>query len=145
MSDCNPYIPMVTPARIGWSVARFTSQAVQSAVVTAVTFDTEVFDSNGFFTPGNSSASIAPSKAGVYALTASIYWDRSGLGTWPFARITAGGVAYDANGLTAGGIHTVSVTVALAAGDAVVVDAYQNVGATANILRARFSGYLIAL
>lgn len=141
---CAPYIPPTLPPRAGVRATRSANQSIPNTTITTVTWPTEVFDSNSFFTPGGSVFTVPAGMAGIYAISATAVFASAALGA-NFIRVVAGGVIYDFAGNTAGGILSSTIVVALAVAATVAVTVYHTNGGAVNMTSGAFSMHRIGL
>lgn len=80
--------------RTGLSISRVANQSIGTASDTAISFDTEAVDSDGFITVTSDTITIPSGLGGIYAITATVAW-ASSPGATSNARIEIGGVTGD--------------------------------------------------
>ena len=61
-------------AATGWKAYRNVSQSIPSSTKTAITFDTEIFDTDAFITVSSSTVTIPVGKGGKYLIIGGGYW-----------------------------------------------------------------------
>jgi hypothetical protein len=115
-----------------FSVQRSAVQSIPNSVATAITFDVEVTDSDGFGSVPSTVYTIPTGLDGTYAITAKFGFTASP-GTDAFIRITAGGVNYDSGRVSTLGLAvTNGIVIPLSAANTIGLAAFQNSGAALN-------------
>jgi hypothetical protein len=127
-----------TPAFVGTSVTKSTTQSIANATYTVISWDGEEFDTDAFHdnSTNNSRITIPSGKAGKYLITANLNIE-SGGGNFRIISIYKNGTATGDNTIaTVSGFTTIvtkSIVMNLAVGDYIQVYIYQNSGGALNI------------
>lgn len=131
--------------RVGWKISRVANQSIPNATVTAIAFDTEPSDPQGFHATNANSIVVPATYAGIYvvSLHASFLAGTSGRS---FVNINAPGslIMRTSFGVNGEGLTTLTGVVALAVGDTLSCEVYQASGA-ANNFTAVFEGYRLGV
>ena len=77
--------------RKGFKIRRVANQAITTATLTAVSFDTEDSDTDAFGAVTATTYTIPTGLDGLYAITANVIFGAAA-GTTPYMRVIAGGV-----------------------------------------------------
>ena len=117
-----------------------TAQSIPDQAFTAVTFDSEVYDTGLHSTSSNTSR-ITITQAGTYVFTAQLQYDATALGTFVLAGIYKNGtpgtsgfpLCIDRQGATSFQPHTLAVVDSVAAGDYVQVFVYHDRGSSVSL------------
>lgn len=127
-------IGWATSAGRAWVSLTDAAQSIATASATDITWGTEVADPDGWTSGGSATLTVPSGFDGLYIVSYSGTWASGTLGTTPGVFILHNGTNIaGANGPTFGQIHSVNTTVALAAGDTLKIQAYQNSGGSVNI------------
>lgn len=123
------------PPRIGVEVKRNAALTVADAIATLVPFDTEISDSDGYFTPTSTAITVPAGLGGVYLISVEGIIPSGTLWTSFTLKINGAATAYPSGDMTAatsalGGITRLAV---LAAGNTVTLEVLQNSGSTRTI------------
>lgn len=129
--------------RRGTTVTRSSNQSMAGSALTAVSFTTEVADTDGFIAVTSSTVTIPAGLGGLYAVTFTAAFAASFDG---YARIrrnggSAAGDRWQTTSGTIGGISH-SVTIPLAAGDTIDVAIWNN-GSAVNLTSAGLNVYRV--
>lgn len=127
--------PLVVAA--GVRAYRSTAQSVSSATWTAVSFDAESYDTDGYHDPATNPTrlTVPAGRAGTYAVAASVLFAASAAGTKAGIRLVLNGVTVLSTqeepkpAVAATQAVAVADLLSLAVGDWVEVEAYQDTGA----------------
>lgn len=125
----------VSTTRKGGSWTRVANQSIPNSVATAITWDTEGVDTDGFLALPNTNFVVPAGLGGMYAISAMSLGAVAALGQ-NFLRIAAGGLSYDFSGNTVGQRQAASVVVPLVATDIVTVSVFHVNGAAVNFTGA---------
>lgn len=113
--------------RKGFRLRRVAVQSIpNTGVATAISFDTEDADTDGFGAVPATSYTVPSGLDGLYSITALVSMASTALGTASGLRMTAAGVSFDGAFAPGTGIGTVTATIPLAATNTVAVSAFQN-------------------
>lgn len=126
----------IDPQRESVSASRVAAQSVPNNTATFITFDTENWDSDGYFAPSSTTVTIPAGRAGIYLVTYQTYGPNTAAnynelfqnGT-SISIGAANGTNMAVNTLAAVG----SIIVAASVGDAFTLKVLHQVGAAANI------------
>lgn len=118
--------------RTGGVWRRVAAQSIPNSAVTAIQWDTEDSDSDGFLTPTASTLTVPAGLGGLYAISAS----EAGLGNGYDIQITAGGKSYQGKITNFGG-GGLGIVKSLAATDTISVSVFQNSGGPLNVTAAQ--------
>jgi hypothetical protein len=134
-----------SPTFVGASVYKTSTQAITTATTTTITWDAEVFDTNGFHdnSTNNSRMTIPAGYAGKYLVTATISWGASATG-YRIGEIYKNGAT--ANFTWSGamqGYYVVGLTTILnlAVSDYLEIKGYQNSGGNLNAAGSQPESY----
>lgn len=121
--------------RTGVSAIRSAVQSIPSGTTTAILWDSETGDSDGFLLPTSSTVTIPAGLGGLYAITARVV---AGV-TLTGVEIAAGGIAYSTGVSNAiGTTHAYSLTMPLAAADTIQFSVRQSSGSPRDMTGAMF-------
>ena len=137
----SPYkVKWATPATTGFvgvSLTKSAAQSISNATETVVTFNTEVFDTDGFHTGTDGKITVPAGKAGKYLITAQIMSNSSGY-------VTQGGMRKNGSNIFTHYISgatpvtapcvLVNTVVNLAVADYLEIFVYQGTGGAADVL-----------
>jgi len=121
--------------RTGVTALRNAAQSIASDTTTAISWDAETGDSDGFLTPTSTTVTIPSGLGGLYAITARVV---ASVGLTGVA-ITAGGIAYSVfvdNAI--GDTHAYSLTMPLNAADTIQFSVRHITGSPTNVTGAMF-------
>jgi hypothetical protein len=79
--------------RRGFKLQRAANLSIANNTLTTVTWDTEIVDSDGFFSAPGTTVTVPTGLTGVYGITLQVSWGAS-VGTAAFFGLTMGGVTY---------------------------------------------------
>jgi hypothetical protein len=128
-------------APVGGIWRRVANQSVPSATTTAIIWDTEDADTNGFAAPGNATVTIQVD--GVYSITFFVYVaGEAGQALLSVSSISPPVIAARSNAIN--GWAVVSITTRLAVGATFTCQAWQNAGAPLNIPNSRLELWKVA-
>lgn len=116
-------------ARTGCTISRSGQTISSSLSFTNILYNTETFDSDGFFAPTSTTVTIPSGLGGLYSITFQASGLPTGAGASEALRVIAGGVTYGTDRTT--GVHTdgfVTLIIPLAAGNTITTAIQQNVG-----------------
>lgn len=124
---------------VGVSVSSTTDQTVSNATYTALTWDSEYFDTDSFHSnvTNNSRITIPSGKAGKYLVSGYITWDNGTTGSRQLVIRKNGSSTYTQS-LTAANFYptgTVSYTADLAVGDYIEMFVWQSQGASITVYK----------
>lgn len=138
--------------RTGCSVSRAATQSISNSTNTAISFDTEAFDSDGFITVTSATFVIPAGLGGLYVATLSVDWAADPAPSRVGIVVTQGGVTRhwlsEIGSSAAPTAHVMGVSTGvlpLAAADQVTTEVRQTSGGALNITTAKFDLYRIAL
>ena len=116
--------------RVGGTWRRNANQSIPVTTFTAITWDTELADTNGFLTPPNANIIIPTGYDAVYAISCSVQ-----VGANAMVRLVVTGFAdgISAPGDFAMGVSQICVTLPLVAGNAISAQVYNNTAAAINV------------
>lgn len=124
--------PSSTPSFVGCSLYKTSNQAAANGVSTAVTFEAELFDTNGFHdnSTNNTRITIPTGYAGKYIITGVIQWASSSTGNRVNDFKLNGSTFLGYSYMDANGYQSCAVTMVqdLAVGDYIEMIGYQNSG-----------------
>lgn len=124
--------PSSTPTFVGCSLYKSSNQAAANGTSTAVTFEAELFDTNGFHdnSTNNTRITIPSGYAGKYIITGVIQWASSSSGNRVNDFKLNGSTFLGYSYMDANGYQSCAVTMIqdLAVGDYVEMIGYQNSG-----------------
>lgn len=124
-----------TAGRTGVRLRRAAVQSIPDAATTAVSWDTEDYDSDGFITVPATTITIPAGLGGIYTISASCDPVSAPTVRW-FLDIQAGGRTWRASGAVTEDQLALSVTVDLAAAATVVINLFQDSAGAINYLAA---------
>jgi hypothetical protein len=124
--------PSSTPSFVGCSLYKSSNQAAANGTSTAVTFEAELFDTNGFHdnSTNNTRITIPSGYAGKYIITGVIQWASSSSGNRVNDFKLNGSTFLGYSYMDANGYQSCAVTMIqdLAVGDYIEMIGYQNSG-----------------
>lgn len=137
-----PAEPWSSSGRVGVSLTDATNRSIPTgtSTYTALTFATEVFDSDGFFSPPSDTITVPTNRGGLYAITAKASW-ASSPGANSVIEILIGastGYRFPIGAATQITECAVTATVALAAADTVKIRLSQGSGGAINVTSSAF-------
>ena len=119
--------------RVGCAIRRSTNQSVSSSTsFSNISWNTEDFDSDGFFSPTSTTVTIPSGLGGLYAITFQVSSGLPPNGSEGGMRVIAGGNTYGWTGRPFAVAGSVGITIPLAAGNTITCGAFQSVGSPAN-------------
>lgn len=128
---------LVKSGLVGATLARVANQTIGAATLTAVTFDTEVDDSDAFATVPGTGVTIPTGLGGVYACTF-----KASVGASGTVRLTVDGTqAFDSFASSWSGSATVTIVIGIGAGATVVPSVYVPAGGN---ITARFDCFMVS-
>ena len=74
-----------TPTFVGWSLTKSSGQSISNTTNTAITFNTETFDTDGFHTGSDAKITIPSGKSGKYLIVAQITISENATGLRSYA------------------------------------------------------------
>lgn len=112
------------------------AQSIGTASFTALTFDTEEFDTDAMHSTSSNTSRLVCKTAGIYLLSGSVSWASSASGTRRGARWWLNGSSSNTQAMVVSGsagtglptVHAPTVMVPLAVNDYVELAAYQDTG-----------------
>jgi hypothetical protein len=128
-----------TPTFVGCSLTKSANQTISTATTTAITFDTELFDTDGFHSTATNTSriTIPTGKAGKYLLTGTVNHFSNGTGfrQGGFRKNGSAEAFYNINANTGDSTSgSISEILDLAVADYVEMVGYQNSGGNLAIL-----------
>lgn len=131
--------------RTGCSLRRVANQLATSAVTLTIAWDTEDFDSDGFFAPTSTTITVPAGLGGLYAISARHHWAaQTGLTTRAFTEITTTTAGYRMSTINEDNIGF-GVVVPLVAGATVTYSTFYSSGGTLNVDLGVFTMYRIGI
>ncbi len=137
-STASTGLAWATPAATGFvgvSLTKSAAQSIPNATETVVTFDTEVFDTDGFHTSTDGKITVPSGKAGKYLITAQIMVNSSGSQTQGGMRKNGTGIfTYYSSTTGTALMMLVNTVVNLAVADYLEIFVYQGSGVAKDVL-----------
>jgi hypothetical protein len=130
-----------TPTFVGWSLTKSSGQSISNTTSTAITFDTETFDTDGFHTSSDAKITIPSGKSGKYLIVVQITISENATGLRSYALKKNGTTLKDMTQVSAGGFSgsypemAASTIVDVVATDYLEIFFYQNSGSTLTIVQ----------
>lgn len=130
-----------TAGRTGFTIRRAANQTITDNTVTAINFDTENTDSDGFIAVSSTTATVPSSLGGLYQLQLVVTW--SAAPNAFYMEITAAGRVFRAPGIAA--TSTVPGFLSLSPSDTISCNVWQSSGASRTLSEAVLVGYRLAV
>ena len=132
-----PSEPWSSSGRVGVSLTDATNRSIPTgtSTYTAITWGTEVYDSDGFITAASDTITVPTNRGGLYAIAAQTTW-ASSPGANSVIEISVNGTVgwrQPIGAATQSLLCMVSATIALAAGDTVKIRLSQGSGGAINV------------
>lgn len=124
--------------RTGCTISRSAAQSIPNNTTTAISWDTEVVDSDGFIVVTSTTVTIPAGLGGLYSITPRIVWASSPSATSAMS-ITAGGITHalpTSNTIT--DTMGFNLTMPLSAADTILFQVRQTTGGAINATAAMF-------
>lgn len=138
--------------RTGCSVSRNATQSISNSSNTAISFDAEAFDSDGFITPTSATIVIPAGLGGQYAVSLAVDWAADPGASRVGIVATVGGATRhwfsELGSASAPTAHVMGVSVCplvLSAADQITTEVRQVSGGALNITKAHLELYRIGL
>jgi hypothetical protein len=116
--------------RTGCAISRAANQSISTGSLTAITWDTESQDTDGFITVSSSTITVPSGLDGLYAITLRVALAASTNG---LVAISAGGVSFEGSYTQPATAPTLTVMAGLAAAGTVTGSVYQASGGALNV------------
>lgn len=126
--------PGTAAGRTGVRLRRAANQSISSGSPTAISWDTEEFDSDGFIAVTSTTATVPTGLSGVYAITVSLASGTAITDVRAFIDLNAGGLVYrQAIGSKGEDSGSVCAVVDLLDADSISAAFFQNTGGSVNV------------
>lgn len=143
-------LSMNAAGRTGCFLRRTNPQSIPHITETAISWDTENTDSDGFIAVTSSTVTIPSGLGGLYSISSRVVWASNPAALGSYVQLDAGSETFRTSVTpSSANIHTQvsapGVTMALAAGDTIVVSVYQASGGALNVTNAKLWVYRLSV